>query len=538
MKIPDVKGVARSVPAVQTQLVRSDPYEGLGEALQGLGGAAAREVDERASYQTAQARSAFIKARIERDSAFEEDREYTDLPERYEQSLRTDLSEVSKQISNPRARAMFEEEQQVRIAEGKARQSTRAIGIERDTERARVSDSLNALNEAGLGTEDPREMFAEVGALLEGAVEAGYYSPEEAGRTERVWKDTFAANKISLMEPDKRIEALEQPWAENIPTVVREKLREKAERDGRSARAIDMSEQFWSDTDGDFNAALKLAAKVKDTDDRLAIEGRLTTINSRESAARVDLESDAADRAWAVLADGGVKDDIDPADLDALGGRAKIAIDNWERSRINADQSRIDAASEAAFDMIEAVHEIDPALYMQGPEAWPEQLGGMYAALTPTDQQRLAQNLLSRSREEETAPEIRTNFNAVKSDMGLTAMELFPSDADDVRTEIGRKGDHKKRLLLEGIVLRRTREWTAENGGQPITESDRRQIIKMSFNEFDSKKFEVVSGDIFRGMRGAGAKAAQVRDALREQIGREPTDAEIESNLMRMMESE
>jgi len=538
VRIPDVKGVARSVPSAQTQVTRSDPYSEIGSALQGLGQAAAREVDERASYQTAQARTSFIKERIEQDSAFEEDLEYADLPERYEESLRKRLSAVSETIANPRAREMFVAEQETRIAEGKARQQTRAIGIERDTERANVSNSLNALNEAGLNAEDPREMLGEVGSLLESAVEAGYYTAEEAGRTERVWKDTFAANKISMMEPDRRLEALEQPWAGNIPTVVREKLREEALRDGRAARTVETSERFWGEAGGDYNKALAMAAEIEDVDDRLAVESRLTTINSRENAARVDLENEAADRAWAILAEGGTPDDIDLRDWNALGGRAKIAIEGFQQQRVNAEQSGLDAISSSAYDMIELVQQIDPALYMQGPEAWPEQLQDLYGQLQPADARKLTQDLLTRSREGDSAPEVRSNFNLVTADMGITAEQVLPLYREDVRKimDPSNATQEEAKADLLAIVNRRTREWTAEHGGAAMPEADRRQIIRTSFNELDSKKFKALNHPWREPLKMAQRMDGEIRGALRKQLGREPTDAEVQANIQRMME--
>lgn len=298
------------------------------------------------------------------------------------------------------------------------------------------------------------------------------------------------------------------------------------------------AQRIFDEHGGAYGEGLLAAESIKDPEKQEAVKKRLNALRIREDAVRTQLENEAADRAWAILAEGGTPDDIDPRDWNALGGRAKLAIEGFQQQRVNAEQSRLDAISSNAYDMIEAVHEIDPALYMQGPEAWPEQLQDLYGQLQPGDAQKLSQNLLSRSREEEAAPEVRTNFNAVKADMGLVALELFPDEAKAVRKEIGRKPDHKKRLLLEGIVLRRTRQWTAENGGQPMTEADRRQIIRMSFNEFDEKKFEVLNNPFRVPLGIARQMDGQVRSALRNQLGREPTDAEVEANIQRMMEQE
>ncbi len=479
MRIPDAKGVARSVPAAQTQVTRSDPYSEIGGALQGLGQELGREVDERASYQAAQARTAFIKERIEQDSAFEEDREYADLPDRYEQSIRQRLSKVSETIANPRARQLFVDEQEVRIAEGRARQQSRAIEIERDTERANVSDSLNALNEAGLNAEDPREMLGEVGSLLESAVEAGYYTAEEAGRTERAWKDTFASNKISTMEPDLRLEALEQPWAENIPTMVREKLREEAIRDSRATRAIESSEQFWSETDGDYNAALKLAAKIKDADDRLAVEGRLTTMRTRQAQVEREQNQGNVTSAWEVLEQGGGLEDVDSGVWANLDPQTRIQMRSWISAQARAAASGASRATDlSAYNDVYSFLDTDDATSALS------YLNANYDKFSESDYRSL-----------------RSKISGTFEDPGL--IESSRSLTQSVGSAIDRaglKGDETKgELLLEYDRLQQ--DYQRENGEEPSDQWRDEAIEKLAakfkitksgwFNDKTSAAYEV-----------------------------------------------
>lgn len=484
MRIPDVKGTARPVPAVQSQVVAYDPYGSLGGALEGLGAAAEREVDERASYQSAQARTAFIKARIEQDSAFEEDREYGDLAERYEQGLREKLSEASQSIKNPRARALFEEEQQLRIADGKARQASRAINIERDVERARVSDGLNALNEAGLSAEDPLEMMFEVGSLLEGAVEAGYYSAEEAGRVERGWKDTFASNKISMMEPDKRIEALEQPWAQNIPLSAREKLKEEALRDGRAARAIEQSELIWSDTGGDYNKALKQAAKIKDTDDRLAVEGRLTTMRTRQAQAERERDNDNITAAWEVLEQGGALEDIDSAVWGNLGPQERIQMKSW----ISA-QARAAAAGASRSTDLNAYNDVYSFLDSDDVTGALSFLNANYDKFSESDYKSLRSKI----------------SNGFEDSASIESSRSLSQSVSSAIERAGLKGDETKgELLLEYDRLQQ--QYQAENEGMEPPDQWRDETI-----ENLAAKFKITKSGLFNDKKYAAYEVDEIR---------------------------
>jgi hypothetical protein len=308
-----------------------------------------------------------------------------------------------------------------------------------------VSESLNALNEAGLSAEDPLEMIGEVGFLLAGAVDAGYYTAEEAGRTERAWKDTFAANKISLMEPDRRLEALQQPWAENIPTMVRDKLREEAERDGRSARAIEASEQFWSDTGGDYNAALKLAAKVKDTDDRLAIEGRLTTMRTRQAQFDREQEQENVTSAWEVLEQGGGLEDIDSGVWANLGPQKRIQMRSW----ISA-QARAAAAGSSRSTDLNAYNDVYSFLDTDDATGALSYLNANYDKFSESDYRSL-----------------RSKISGTFDDPGV--IESSRSLTQSVGSAIDRAGlkgdDTKGELLLE--YDRAQQDYQRENGEEP-----------------------------------------------------------------------
>ena len=229
MRLPDSRNIQRVVPTAGGRIVTDDSTIQIGSAVRGVGAAMADESERRANFQISKARTAFLKAQADQDKQFEEDRDYEDMDTRYEEGLRKSLGEIGKGIKNERARTLFTEQMEGQVLNGVERTRGRARGIERDVERANVSENLNILNETALNAADPSAAIAEVGNLLEGAVEAGYYTAQEAASIDRGWRDRQAATRISMMEPQAALDALEAPWAENLPTELRFDLTTKAE---------------------------------------------------------------------------------------------------------------------------------------------------------------------------------------------------------------------------------------------------------------------------------------------------------------------
>ncbi|MEO0449103.1 MAG: hypothetical protein AAFZ74_02150 [Pseudomonadota bacterium] len=466
MRLPDSRDIQRVVPVASGRIVTDDSTIQIGSAVRGAGAAMADESERRANFQISKARTAFLKAQADQDKQFEEDRDYEDMDTRYEEGLRKSLGEIGKSIKNERARTLFTEQMEGQVLNGVERTRGRARGIERDVERENVNQSLNALNETALGADDPRIAIDEVGALLEGAVEAGYYSAQEAGVLDRAWRDKFAANKLATMPAEKRLEALDMPWAQELPTPLLDRLREGAERDSRATRAIDMSERFWSETGGDYNKALRQAAKIKDTEDRLAVEGRLTTMRTRQAQFEREQNQDNLRAGWDVLEQGGGLEDIDSAVWAALEPQDRIQMKSW----ISA-QARATAAGASRVTELGAYNDVYSFLDDDDVSGALSYLNANYDKFSESDYKSLRSKISNGFEDAATIESSRSLSQSVSS-----AIDRAGLKGDDTKGE----------LLLE--YDRWQQQYQAENDGAEPSDQLRDETIERLAAKFKITK--------------------------------------------------
>jgi len=237
MRLPDSEDIQRLIPDGTAPVARASDVS-VGSGLQALGRGLNQIADRRASFEVASARSAFLSSKVEQDNAFDNDADYATIPERYEIGVREARDLAAEGITNPRARALFLEQTEPNIQAGIEAAQAKAFNIEADQGRAEINERLNQLNSAGLSG-DPMDALTTMEDLLAGGLEAGYYSAEDAGRLDRAWRDKFATNRVMMLEPSRRLEALEQPWAANLPAEMRIELMAAAREDARRETAVD-----------------------------------------------------------------------------------------------------------------------------------------------------------------------------------------------------------------------------------------------------------------------------------------------------------
>ena len=237
MRLPDSEDIQRLIPDGTAPVARAGDVS-VGSGLQALGGGLNQIADRRASFEVASARSDFLARKVEQDNAYDQDTDFATIPDRYETGVREARDRAAETITNPRARALFMEQTEPSIQAGVEQAQARAFQIEADQGRAKINEQLNALNSAGLSG-DPMQALTTMEDLLAGGLEAGYYSAEDAGRLDRAWRDKFATNRVMMLEPSKRLEALQQPWAANLPAEVRIELVDAAREDARRETAVD-----------------------------------------------------------------------------------------------------------------------------------------------------------------------------------------------------------------------------------------------------------------------------------------------------------
>lgn len=349
MRLPDKQDIQRQAPqAPATTIEGIANTSSIGGAVSNVGAALGQAADRRANFDQARAKADFLRRKTVLEGEFGNDRDWETMPGRYEDAIRKGLNESAQMIRDERSRALFMEQAQVSIEEGMNARRADAFLIERDEARAGVNENLNELNESAL-VGDLEEAYATVGALLEGAVEAGYYGAEEAGKVERAWKDTFASSKIALMPPRQRVDALSQPWAQNIPVETRAKLLEDARKDQIEEDAIDLVDEMIA-SGMDMTASNKALRSIEDKELRKEAERRRDYVFRQRETAKVERQDQVFEGyGMKVLMGESMVSDIPRDQLDFLDVSQVEALKRAEASRLKGETVTTDREVVAEF---------------------------------------------------------------------------------------------------------------------------------------------------------------------------------------------
>jgi len=183
------------------------------------------------SYELSQARSEFLRAKAREDNAYSDDEEYETMGDRYSNNMSTELENAAGFITNVRARREFMNEASVQLAQGHERIKLHAKNVETDYQRGYIIQALDGIRGAALTGDTMATMDAADG-LINAGIDMNYMSSEEGTEMMLKWRNDVAVSKIEMMDPKDRIEALKEPWAQNIHADVRAKLTDAAETEG------------------------------------------------------------------------------------------------------------------------------------------------------------------------------------------------------------------------------------------------------------------------------------------------------------------
>lgn len=229
--IPDVRSIPRSVTSGEQSISTVRNAGAIGQGMQAIGQGIGQIVDADTRYQTARASNALLISKTELDNDEFEGVEYGEITKQYQDRYKASREDISSKITNPLARRAFNEKADLLEADGMARASNMARKRELDVERANIQGDLLKLREAGLngdliGTLDAAKETLDI------ATEKGYYTEQEALKVYESWKNDAAVGKLEMMEPEDRLTALKQPWANNLPSDVKAKI----ERTGKAEK--------------------------------------------------------------------------------------------------------------------------------------------------------------------------------------------------------------------------------------------------------------------------------------------------------------
>lgn len=341
-QIPRGADVNRRIASGQQRVSSVDTSQS-GRGLMRIAGAVEEFADSRTRYQLSQAKTEFLRAKTVQDSAYDNDEDFTTISDRYNNSMQTALEQSSKLITDPRARSLFEEDAGLQALQGSTRIQSIAYAKETDHQRGYIDGALKDMTEAA-HTGDISAIQANVNELVDNGVDMNWLSAEEAEAMKTKWRDDTFLAKVQAMEPEDRIEALQQPFADKVPTEMKVGLMREAEALLVDKQAMNITDDLLAngaDDRANFNTINQIEdEKVREaTEKRYNVEiQRRRTLSAEEATEDLNqyfsLIRDPANAMTVAMIPKDERDNMDPATLDAL-----YRAENAARTRVATTSS-------------------------------------------------------------------------------------------------------------------------------------------------------------------------------------------------------
>lgn len=269
---------------------------------------------------------------LEKESrAYDQDPEWQTIGDRSDASMNQALGTVAAGIKNAEDRERFVAKQKLAIERTRSRVLDVAWNKERDFSRGHIDGQLDDARNTAL-TGDMGEVSALVKRRLDSAVDKGYYGAEEADTLYRKWQDSAAIGKLEMMEAEQRVEALKQPWADNLPADTRVRLQRAAEDELLEGKSQGNVDQIMG-TDGmTYSDGMAVISKLPDADERKATEDRFRRMWADKEAAEQDADNELYDKHSLAIMDGGNVDEIPRNEWESMPTSMRVNLKNLESS--------------------------------------------------------------------------------------------------------------------------------------------------------------------------------------------------------------
>jgi hypothetical protein len=175
---------------------------------------------------------------------------------------------------------------QVQGAQGFTRIQSIAKTTETGQQRAFIDQQVADLREAGING-SVVEAIDRTAAIIEAGVENNYFTPEEGQDLLKRAQDDLVIAKLDTMEPEDRLDALKEPWAQKIPTDVRINMERSAKRETDKNEGIRFVDSLKA-RDLSQTEVLEEISQIEDLDVRVEAERRYTAERQMFNNAKAD----------------------------------------------------------------------------------------------------------------------------------------------------------------------------------------------------------------------------------------------------------
>lgn len=261
-RLPDAIALMGRAPRAARGIVSVDAgaLSGPGRALTGLGqgaiglGNQLQEQEDKLAY--ANAKTEWLKSRIDLDSTFDNDPDYSTYERRYTEGLGKVRERVLGMVRSGQDRALLEAELRQDEARGLAKIRERAFKLEADTGVAGATEQIARNRDMFIQATDPetRRQIAEATRLLiDGLVDKNYVSRAKAAELRLSTLEDFSVGSLKALPASDRIRILRgEAGPSSLPADVAATIDTVAAEEGVDAATL--KRIAWLESAGDPNA--------------------------------------------------------------------------------------------------------------------------------------------------------------------------------------------------------------------------------------------------------------------------------------------
>jgi hypothetical protein len=303
----------------------------------------------------------------------------------------------------------------------------------------------------------------------------------------------------------------------------------------RDLKVMGKADAIWAESGGDYGVAIGMAAKVTDPRERADLEARINTLKTQGDAAQSARDdADLREGMGFVVAGQPLPAEyrrrVSPLVLDRIQTEQRTrALWEQQMATSSAEQkAALKQASQLSFDSLKvaSVTRGWREIYMTGPENWPERLATDYARLSPEHKADIELDIATKKAGGGTVNAADAVIADVISGIAMYGPpEMKGKDFSMSSKSTGRALEEERAVLAS--IVRQAEDYSRRSGGAPITPQDRKIMIARAFREANPAVYPYAPGDQPKSVAEAAREAMAIREDLRELLGREPTQQEI-----------
>lgn len=301
--IPSVNSIQRRQGPTGSAIVRPAGNPAI-DAMDGVSRKLGDDIERISRDELAKATNKFLVLKAEQDNAFDNDPDYGSIPDRYTTSIQEGIGLLSREISDPAAREMFQSEMSVHLAQGREKMIDLSRQKHREKEIGDITtDADSLLKIASKPDTDIGYIANAMDMRFETAAENGVIGYDDAQKLKMEFRNNIAVKRLAGLSPHDRIDVFKEnpQWLGNIPVETQSRLKKEAEEEIRIETSQSAAMEALSQDMSPAKANTYLFNKLGPGREYAAARAEFNAMYSAKENTRVINQRDAANTVWEAL---------------------------------------------------------------------------------------------------------------------------------------------------------------------------------------------------------------------------------------------